>query len=106
MQWHLSSFFGWGVYGLNLALNWANDPDIELLCGLETRDQDVVIDAVRRHALEPCLAASGQLHRHLAKYARQAVDTNVPVLVGLLNDFTPGGFCQISGQLAEGATWG
>ena len=36
MQWHLSSFFGWGVYGLNLALNWAADPDIELLCGLKS----------------------------------------------------------------------
>ena len=93
MQWHLSSFFGWGVYGLNLALNWASDPDIELLCGVEIRDRDVVIDAVRRHALEPCLTASNQLHQELAKFAGQAIDTNVPVLVGLLNDFTPGTRC-------------
>ena len=31
MQWGMSSFFGWGVYGLNLALAWARDPEVEAL---------------------------------------------------------------------------
>ena len=30
IQWSISSFFGWGVYGLNLALHWAGDPAIDL----------------------------------------------------------------------------
>ena len=30
-RWAASSFFGWGVYGLNLALHWAGDPAIESL---------------------------------------------------------------------------
>ena len=29
LGWQLSTAHGWGVYGLNLALNWASDPQIE-----------------------------------------------------------------------------
>jgi glycosyltransferase involved in cell wall biosynthesis len=29
INWQLSSYFGWGVYGINMALEWAKRPDIE-----------------------------------------------------------------------------
>ena len=32
IQWGISSLFGWGIYGLNLALNWAGDDAIEAVC--------------------------------------------------------------------------
>ena len=34
IHWGISSFYGWGVYGLNLALNWSLDPDLEPVCSL------------------------------------------------------------------------
>lgn len=33
----LSSFYGWGIYGLNLVLPWSADPEVEPVCSLPFR---------------------------------------------------------------------
>lgn len=59
LNWQISSFFGWGVYGLNLALEWANDPTIEACAHIGKLD-DVVVDRLRRRALMPFVLRSVQ----------------------------------------------
>lgn len=55
--WQLSSYTGWGVYGINLALELAKR-------GIEARStygvdrNQVILDALRRKALAPCARAS------------------------------------------------
>lgn len=57
-DWGVSSFYGWGVYGLNLALEWSKDPEIEASC-TDWRAADVLVDALRRRALRPFARRSG-----------------------------------------------
>ncbi|MBP0574453.1 hypothetical protein J8J27_27490, partial [Mycobacterium tuberculosis] len=65
IHWGISSFFGWGVYGLNLALNWAADPDLEPVCALPIGANQVSVDALRLRRLGPFLAASARLVERL-----------------------------------------
>lgn len=85
IHWGISSFFGWGVYGLNLALAWAGDPDLEPLCSLPVDEGQIVVDALKRRALDPFLTGSARLVADIARYAGGAVSTNVPVLAALGN---------------------
>lgn len=87
IHWGMSSFFGWGVYGLNLALNWSADPDIEPLCSFPIDERQVVVDALKRRQLEPFVAASNRLRADLERYAGGEASTNVPVLAALGNGF-------------------
>jgi glycosyltransferase involved in cell wall biosynthesis len=65
INWGISSFFGWGVYGLNLSLNWSNDPDIEPMCAIPIVEDEVVIDPLQRRILQPFLQLSSNLQRSL-----------------------------------------
>jgi glycosyltransferase involved in cell wall biosynthesis len=61
VNWSVSSFFGWGVYALNLALQWSGDPDIELMSTVPINPDELAVDPVRLHALQPFLALSKAL---------------------------------------------
>jgi glycosyltransferase involved in cell wall biosynthesis len=87
ITWEISSYFGWGVYGLNLALNWAADPAIESLSALPIRLDQIAIDPLRRHAVEPFLMRSMQFQTELQKFTNGSTRTDVPVLASLGNDF-------------------
>jgi glycosyltransferase involved in cell wall biosynthesis len=87
IQWGISSFFGWGVYGLNLAIHWGNDPEIEPLCSVPLRPGSIEVDALRRRALEPFLQGSAAFQAQLAAHAGTAVAADRPVLAALGNDF-------------------
>ncbi len=88
IQWGISSFFGWGVYGLNLALNWARDPEIEPLCSLPIGDDAVEIDALKHHLLCDFRKRSADLRGQLQRCGLSAVQADAPVLVALGNDFS------------------
>jgi glycosyltransferase involved in cell wall biosynthesis len=61
IDWGISSFFGWGVYGLNLALQWAANPEVEA-CARDRVDQrQLAIDALAQRAISPFIARSEQL---------------------------------------------
>ena len=88
LGWPISSAHGWGVYGLNLALNFAADPDIELLTAASSAGLD--IDPLRACALLPFLKRSVLLQEDLKKYANQAVSAGRMVLAYLNDTFHPG----------------
>jgi glycosyltransferase involved in cell wall biosynthesis len=88
IHWGISSFFGWGVYGLNLALNWAGDPDVEPVCALPVDPSHLAVDGLRYRRLIPFLKASQGLVEQLRqRHAQQAVEIDTPVLAALGNDF-------------------
>jgi len=57
LDWQISSFFGWGVYGLNVAMEWAKDPSIEA-SGIIRSFDDIVIDKLRKRTLLPFVQRS------------------------------------------------
>lgn len=87
IHWGISSFFGWGVYGLNLALHWSRDPAIEPLCSMPVSDGQIAIDALRRRTLEPFVRASAELQQKLARFAGGRATLDGPLLAALGNDF-------------------
>ncbi|CAN7376729.1 glycosyltransferase family 4 protein [Rhizobium sp. LjRoot254] len=87
LHWGISSFFGWGVYGLNLALNWAGDPDIEPRTSFPMPPDQIVVDPLRRLSLRAFEVQSRQFIEQLKARAEQKVSVEAPVLVALGNDF-------------------
>ncbi|MCM2475160.1 glycosyltransferase family 4 protein [Rhizobium sp. CG5] len=93
IHWGISSFFGWGIYGLNLALNWSNDPELEPASSFPLQKDQIVVDPLRQRALAGFTASSADLVRKLQENAGKQISVNVPVLGALGNDF----------QMASGA---
>lgn len=89
IHWGISSFFGWGVYGLNLARAWVGDPEIEPLAALPIREADLVVDPLTRLVLRPFLERSRSLEAQLARYTGQEVRAEAVVLHALGNDMAP-----------------
>lgn len=89
VNWGISSFFGWGVYGLNLARAWSADPDIEPLAALPIREEDLAIDPLVRHALDSFLDRSAAFQRQLAGRAGQSLAADAAVLHALGSDLAP-----------------
>lgn len=56
-DWQISAFFGWGVYGLNVALEWAHDPAIEA-SGLIRSLDEIAVDRLRKRVLAPFVRRS------------------------------------------------
>jgi glycosyltransferase involved in cell wall biosynthesis len=78
ISWPISTGHGWGLYGLNLALNWVADRDIELVTASDSAGLD--IDPLRARALLPFLRRSVALQEDLKKYANQAATAASMVL--------------------------
>ena len=51
IHWGISSYYGWGVYGLNLALNWSLDPDLEPVCSIPVRGSEIALDPLKKTSL-------------------------------------------------------
>jgi glycosyltransferase involved in cell wall biosynthesis len=87
IQWSISSFFGWGVYGLNLALHWANDPDIEPVCASPIDPGQIAIDQLRARAILPFLTRSLRFQTQISSHANGSATANAPLLLALGNGF-------------------
>jgi glycosyltransferase involved in cell wall biosynthesis len=80
-----SSYSGWGVVGLNLALSWASDADVEVTgCSPINLDR-INIDPLRRRSLISFISRSIRFQSELEHFANQAIALNAPVLVTLGN---------------------
>jgi glycosyltransferase involved in cell wall biosynthesis len=88
MGWPIGTGHGWGLYGLNLALNWAADHDIELVSTADSAGLD--IDPLRARALLPFLKRSVAVQEDLKKYANQAATAHGLVMACLGDSFHPG----------------
>jgi len=87
IQWSISSFFGWGVYGLNLALHWANDPTIEPVCVAPLDPAQINIDPLRERAILPFLIRSLQFQAQISRHANATATADAPLLLALGNGF-------------------
>src|SRR5438105_7725386 len=58
IDWNFASFTGWGLFGLNLALHWADDPRIEAVVSFPVVREHVMLDPLRLQALQPFFARS------------------------------------------------
>jgi glycosyltransferase involved in cell wall biosynthesis len=80
-RWAASSFFGWGIYGLNLMLHW---PQPALTA--HPIDRIVLTREDQRRRVDELLRASEQFHEQLKPFANRAVVSDMPVFVSYGND--------------------
>lgn len=82
----ITPLFGWGVYGLNLVLAWANDPDIDPICPRHM-DPNLQLDSLRQHVLSRFFRQSADFCAKLKPHAGKDVNISGPVLTFLEWDF-------------------
>jgi glycosyltransferase involved in cell wall biosynthesis len=89
--WGVSSFFGWGVYGMNLALQLsATRPEIALTCAVPFAASDVVLDPLRERVIADLARRSAPLWRKLAGARASGADALLaPVLLALGKNLAP-----------------
>ncbi len=83
-QWPISSYFGWGVYGLNLALNGTSRA-LSLVSATPFLDERVTIDPIRAWALREFAVASRGLTENLLPHAGKVIGADCMVLHALGN---------------------
>jgi glycosyltransferase involved in cell wall biosynthesis len=104
INWSVSSFFGWGVYALNLALQWSNDPDIEPMSTVPINLDEIRVDPIRWRALQPFLALSRALQDASPPLGSSRYRLECPVLSDI--DLRPGCLDHwITGQPTIGVTF-
>jgi glycosyltransferase involved in cell wall biosynthesis len=90
IDWQLSSYFGWGVYGLNLMLQWWRGQRRPLLTSCEVNPAAIDINAFEWAMLRPAVERSRELRARLEPFRDQLATIRCPVLQGLGNDFING----------------
>lgn len=85
MNWPVTSFHGWGIYGLNLALSWASDPEVAHGTTKEIKENVISIDPLRWRALEPFRVRSAAVLQRLLKEPTHPVTLNTVLLTALNN---------------------
>jgi len=83
LGWQISTGHGWGVYGLNLALNWASDSEIESATSVQLDSTIIDIDPMRTHALAPFIKRSLEFQYSLQKFANTEIEYNGTFLASL-----------------------
>ena len=86
-HWQPSSFHGWGVYGLNLMLNWARRRDLSVCCSWPLDLSLIDISPVERWAIQEILISSREVWTRL-KGLTGKVRLSCPVLQGLGNNLS------------------
>jgi hypothetical protein len=86
--WDIASSHGWGTYGLNLALSWAEDPDLLPIGARGFNQSDVAIDRLRQQLLTSTVKNTQSLEAALAPLRGCAATVPFPGLHGLENFVT------------------
>jgi glycosyltransferase involved in cell wall biosynthesis len=108
MNWGVSSYYGWGVYGLNLALAWANDPEIGLVAASQVHLSQLAVDPVRLRALGSFLQESANLSEQLGGWAKdRPAQVQGPMLASLNQNFRiiPAQGVALAGRPTVGVTF-
>lgn len=87
-SWGVSSFFGWGLYGLNLALSLSARPDFVPFAACRFGPGDILLDPLRDHAATEIGTASADLWAAVDGVAGDEAEIDAPVLVGLGYDLS------------------
>lgn len=89
--WGVSSFFGWGVNGLNLMLALADHPVFAPIAGHAFTPDDLVLDPLREARLQPAIARSRDVWAALMTTDAPILDLEAPVLAAIGRDFAEAG---------------
>ena len=89
-HWGVSSYFGWGVYGLNLMLQWARRRDLSVCCPLPLDPKELDLNPIERWALEQVLDESREARARLGGLRGKARLSCI-VLHGLGNNLSLSG---------------
>lgn len=89
-DWGVSSFFGWGVYGLNLMLNWSLRADVQALCAAPIDPGDILLHPAELRILEPSLHASRTIEERRRSWGRTTVKLPTVVLHSVGNHLMNG----------------
>jgi glycosyltransferase involved in cell wall biosynthesis len=76
------------VVGLNLALQWSHDKQIEPVCSFPIPPGRIVLDPLRRRALTPFMRASAAFQDRLVPFAGQVFEASGPLLASMDKRFT------------------
>jgi glycosyltransferase involved in cell wall biosynthesis len=87
IDWQLSSYFGWGIYGINLMLNWIQQQPHPLLTNLRIRQSDLKLNPLEWAKIQPGLEPSWEWNAKMAGMLGRRVTLDIPVLHAMGNDF-------------------
>jgi len=87
--WQVSTFFGWGIYGLNLALELRR-LGIEAVSGAPFSRADVAVDPLRAEVARAVADRSAPLWRMIDQSSAEMVEVDGPLLSGLGRDLLCG----------------
>ncbi len=88
-EWAVSSFFGWGIYGLNLLLAWSGRTDLMPATMLPVDEAAIEIDPLEHRAIAPALRLSEELQAEMRRAAGRTATTSRLVLKIVENGFAP-----------------
>ncbi len=88
MDWELSSYSGWGIYGLNLMLNWSLQQKQPLLTSFPLNESLIDLNPIEWALMRQALVASRDLEVRLEAFQGQHISINFPLLRPLGNDLT------------------
>jgi glycosyltransferase involved in cell wall biosynthesis len=88
-SWGVSSYFGWGVYGLNLMLHLADHPEVAPCCAIPFGPAEVALDPLRERRLAALAQDSMPLWSALGQSGSDWAKVDHPLLEGLGIDLLP-----------------
>lgn len=101
IQWGISSYSGWGVNGLHIAINWVRDGLFAPVCSMPIRTEELALSPLEWRRMSGFLRDSSALCEQLAPHPEQEVSVSVPVLRGLGNNLV--GSRSIGRAIVNGA---
>ena len=102
IQWGLSSYSGWGVNGLQLAVNWTRSGRFTPICSLPVRLEEIALSPLEWRRMAGLFRESESLCAQIAPHAGKEVVVSVPVLRGLGNNLA--GSRSVGGVTLRGRT--
>lgn len=108
IDWTPSSYFGWGVYGLNLALHWTADPEITAIGTHPVSPRVMAVDPLRMRVLRDFIGRSEVFHTRLAAFSNGVATVERPLLRHFDERFTPSAGAHgvvVSGKPTIGVTF-
>ena len=106
--WGVSTFFGWGLYGVNFALALADHPLFSPVAAMTFGPDDIVLDPLRTERMRFVAELSQGLWDDLAATSGSDVAIDAPVLTGLGGNMVHGlatGGKTLKGQPPIGITF-
>ena len=89
--WGVSSFFGWGVNGLNLLMTLEDHPTYAPIAAQEFSLSDIVVDPLWEARVHATLARSRDVWSALGRVDAPVLAVQAPVLAAIAHDFEEAG---------------